>query len=127
MMLCIKNGTTIECYTLPRWINNLNSGRVWNFRDVSQQKLAEQLLISQKQELSNAHRIALLGSWTYHLESKEMKWSDSFSQMCEGLLIHKSLESFLSVVHPEDIEPATKFFSQLKGKKKLKNKDQKNS
>ena len=118
-----KNGSTIECYTLPRWANNVNSGRVWNFRDVSQQKRAEQLLIKQKEELNNAHRIAQLGSWVYNIESKEFKWSESITGICEGLLVQKNIESFLSVIHPDDKEKVKNFFEQLEAKQGNKEKE----
>jgi len=108
-----KNGSIIECYTAPRWIKNKVCGRIWSFRNVSEQKQSEQLLVSQKQELINAHRIAMLGSWTYHLLSKEFKASESYKQMCEGLLVHKTMESFLSVVHSDDVDTVEHFFNDI--------------
>ncbi len=108
-----KNGSIIECYTVPRWIDNMISGRVWSFRDISQQKHAEQLLISQKKDLDRAHRIALLGSWTYDSHIEEFKYSDSFLEMCEGLLVHKSIKSFLSVVHSDDVKVVKKSLKKV--------------
>lgn len=112
-----KNGSVIECYTIPRWINNHINGRVWSFRDISQQKRAEQLLISQKQELTKAHHIALLGSWTYNLLSKEFTHSDSLSRLCEGLLVHKTIDGLLSVIHPDDAHLVRNFFNVGKTEK----------
>jgi len=118
-----KNGSVIECYTIPRWINSHLSGRVWSFRDISQQKRAEQLLISQKQELTKAHHIALLGSWTYSLLSKEFTHSDSLFKLCEGLIIHKNIDGLLSVIHSNDAELVRNFFNVGEAEKTSDNRE----
>jgi signal transduction histidine kinase/DNA-binding NarL/FixJ family response regulator len=107
------NGSFIECYTLPRWINSEIDGRIWSFRDISQQKRFEDTLQTQKQELINAHRIALLGSWTLDIKSKEFTYSESLSQMCEGLLAHKTFRTFIDAVHPDDLETVQNFFRKI--------------
>ncbi|NJO89256.1 MAG: response regulator [Chloroflexia bacterium] len=113
----------IECYTVPRWVDNKIGGRVWSFRDISQQKHAEQLLISKKKELDRAHRLALLGSWTYDLYSKEFRYSNSFSTLCEGLLVHKTINGLLSVIHLEDRQSVNLSLKRIIQEKNAKSKE----
>jgi signal transduction histidine kinase/DNA-binding NarL/FixJ family response regulator len=118
-----KNGSIIECYTAPRWTKNELNGRIWSFRDITQQKKAEELLISQKKELNRAHSIALLGSWTYNLQTKEFKRSESFFNMCEGLLFQKTIDGILSVVHSEDVGSVKNFFKEITSRQSIDNKE----
>lgn len=107
------NGSIISCGTWPFIMDKKVAGRIWNFRDISEQKKIEKTLESQKQELVHAHTIASLGSWKYNIRSKEFLYSDSLSKICEGALQSNSFEEFLNATYTEDLEMVKQFFTRI--------------
>ena len=47
----LKDGTQIECYSHPQHLHGNIVGRVWSFRDVTQQKVAESQLLASRDNL----------------------------------------------------------------------------
>ena len=75
------------------------------FQDVTERKLAEELLERQRRQLAEAQSLARLGSWEFDIASNRIEWSE---ELCRIYGIEPGtpvdFESWLSRVHPEDRE-----------------------
>ena len=73
-------------------------------RDINKRKLAEQALRKRDASLSEAQRIAHLGSWNWDITNNELWWSDEVYRIF-GLAPQQfdaTYEGFLSTIHPDD-------------------------
>lgn len=79
------------------------AGLVANSRDITDRKAAEEALRASERLLSEAQRIAQLGSWEWNTGTGEISWSDESYRIWgyepQGTLTY---ETFLDGVHPED-------------------------
>lgn len=73
-------------------------------RDISERKQAEQALRVSEEQLKEAQRIALIGSWELDLTTYELFWSDEIFRIFEidPTKFGASYEAFLRAIHPED-------------------------
>lgn len=83
------------------------SGVVVNGRDITELK-------KQKDLLSEAQEITHIGSWEFDLTENEMSWSDELYRIFEidPKEFDASYESFLALVHPDDLEMADKAYTE---------------
>ena len=67
-----------------RWLNTISSPRelndgkvVWDgfYVDITERKLAEEIIINSNKRLEQAEELAGLGSWEFDVENKTVKWS----------------------------------------------------
>lgn len=72
--------------------------------DITERKQAEEIIRNSGISLSEAQKIAHLGSWELDLTSKRMVWSDETFRMfgLEPGTETPSFEQYLSMIHPED-------------------------
>ncbi|WP_319381239.1 response regulator [Thiomicrorhabdus sp.] len=88
-------------------------------QDITIRKRAEEEVLASRRQLSDAQKIAKLGSWYLDLESGELQWSDEIYRIFEldpdGF--SPSYEAFLQKIHPDDRDLVNKTF-----KKSLENK-----
>lgn len=81
-------------------------------RDIEARKQAEEALQKSRLMLTEAQRVARLGSWELNLEDRHLTWSNEVFQIFE---INKnkfdtSYEAFLALVHPDDRESVDKAY-----------------
>ncbi len=71
--------------------------------DLTERRRAEQELRRSERMLKEAQRIALVGSWSYDLESRTIRWSDELYQLL-GVdpSVRPTFELFAGLIHPED-------------------------
>ncbi|MEN6611289.1 MAG: ATP-binding protein, partial [Methanoregulaceae archaeon] len=87
----LKNGRTYELFVLPQRLGDKIVGRVWNFRDITDQKNAEEALKSAN------NKLMLLSSITRH---------DTLNQLTALIAYHHLIEE--KAQNPEVIEYLTK-------------------
>src|SRR6185295_9771106 len=83
--------------------------------EVEHRKQVETEFVQQRVHLTEAQRIANLGSWVRNIQDSSGVWSD---QLCEiyGLrpdTYDSSFEGFIALVHPDDRERVRQEFAQV--------------
>jgi len=111
-----------EAYVAPleRWLKvsayPFDGGLSIYFDDITERKEMEAALRQRERDLREAHRIARLGSWTWDLQADVTTWSvvkyDIFGLSPTEEVTH---ERFLSCVHPDDLERARTFGTEIRG------------
>jgi PAS domain S-box-containing protein len=81
-------------------------GAACHSRDITQSKLSERNLQRSESRLKEAQAISHIGNWEYDLQTYSHFWSDElysiFRTTPENIV--PSTESFLSFIHPEDVQ-----------------------
>tara|TARA_R110002050_G_scaffold74772_6_gene160365 strand:+ start:143610 stop:148919 length:5310 start_codon:yes stop_codon:yes gene_type:complete len=103
-----KDGTTLPVQLTLTGIKDeqgKNIGFLGVSTDVSERRKAENELVRKNQLLSFAEKITMMGNWQLDLVSNNMKWSTNLYHIF-GLEENTKItyDTFLSFVHPEDVE-----------------------
>lgn len=80
---------------------------VWTIlRDITERKAAEMVLERERKQLADAQAVAHVGSWIIQMPGAELIWSDEQYRVLgfEPQSVSPSLKTFLSVVHPDDLD-----------------------
>ena len=73
--------------------------------DITEQKMAEDLLRRNEEALNYAQEVAQMGSWELNLHTNQVRWSKNYFRLL-GLEPHEnpiSEDLFTNMVHPEDL------------------------
>ena len=72
--------------------------------DITERKLAQQVLQQSEERLKRSQEIAHLGSWELDLEKNELAWSDEVYRIfgLQPQQFGATYEAFLDAVHPDD-------------------------
>jgi PAS domain S-box-containing protein len=74
-------------------------------RDITEHKRADELLRKSEAMLLEAQRVAHVGNWDWKLQTNELYWSDeNYSIFGISKEVSPSVEAFLNMVHPGDME-----------------------
>ncbi len=96
-------------------------GSVHVARDITEQKLSEQLLLESERRLKKTQEMAHLGSWELDLFNNVLTWSDEVYRIfgMQAGEFPPCYEDFLALVHPGDRERVQKAYLQslLDGRK----------
>ena len=90
---------------IPRYRAGEFAGFIGSCIDITEQKLIEERLRASEARLTDAQRLAKVGSWERHVETDRIYWSAEMLRILgfpEGSL--SSFAEFLSCVHPRDRE-----------------------
>ncbi|MGO9377341.1 MAG: PAS domain S-box protein [Dissulfurispiraceae bacterium] len=71
-----KDGRVFECYSKPQRIGDQPVGRVWSFRDVTERKQAEEVLVKNARLLRRAEEVAGFGNWEFLMDENKVRASE---------------------------------------------------
>ncbi|MBN2897104.1 MAG: response regulator [Campylobacterales bacterium] len=82
-------------------------------RDITEERRAHEKLQRSEHALSEAQRLASIGSWTLDLQNNHLSWSDEIFRIFEidSTRFEPSYEGFLNAIHPEDVARVNEAFA----------------
>jgi PAS domain S-box-containing protein len=114
----VREGVGLLCieasFTPLRDQNNLITHVIGSGVDITSRKQAEMELAASRTSLSEAQRVAHIGSWEWSIADDRVSWSDELFNIygVERAAFVPSYEGFLSRVHPDDVEHTTSVIRQ---------------
>ena len=97
---------TYQYHFLP-----IHGGKVCMILIYSPKRQLEKRLMKMERFLNDSQKIANLGSWEWNLKNNQNLWSDHLYQIygLDQLNTTPSLENFIKIVHPDDVEMVKEF------------------
>lgn len=90
------------------WVGGILLGTLlyYALASVARRLQAEQAVRNSRDELNDAQRLAMIGSWSLDLHNNRLTWSDEIFRIFEidPTRFGASYESFLNAIHPDDRE-----------------------
>lgn len=115
-----SNGTR---FPIELTVAQLHQSQGWLFsafiRDLTEEKQIEATLQKNKAQLTEAQRIAQLGSWELDLKNGRLEWSEEIYRIfdLDPDSYEPSFEAFFDAVHPEDRDTVTHAYDESVKKK----------
>lgn len=83
-------------------------------RDITERKQMDEALNKGRQTLTEAQRIAQLGSWELDLETNRLSWSEEIFRIFEidPQIFGASYDAFIVLVHPDDRDAVNTAYSE---------------
>jgi PAS domain S-box-containing protein len=103
----LQDGRVFERSSIPQRVDQAVVGRVWSFRDVTEQRRAERQLRRKETLLREAERVAQSGSWEWDVATGAVTWSDEMYRIYghEPQSFAVTFERAMAQVHPDDAAP----------------------
>jgi nitrogen fixation negative regulator NifL len=103
--LQLKDGRIVDRVSRPQRLGDKIIGRVWNFRDVTERRLADKTLRESRDNLNRAQAVAKMGSWQLDIPRNILKWSAETHRIFEVPADRPlTLDAFTACIHPDDLE-----------------------
>jgi PAS domain S-box-containing protein len=106
----LKDGTVLARYSAPVvGPDGAHYGRIWQFRDITDRKRAEEAIRTNEAQLSNALRMARAGHWVYDVDKDLFAFNDNFYRIFRttagevGGYTMSSAEYARRFCHPDDM------------------------
>jgi len=103
------DGRTFERSSRPL-IEGINiGGRVWGFRDITDNKKAQQALQDSELRLKRSQEFANIGTWDWNIQTGELYWSERIGPLFgyNKSVPETSYDNFVNAVHPDDRDMVT--------------------
>jgi len=86
--------------------NNIITGTVLVFNDVTEQYQLREKRLKAEQRLTDAQRLAQIGNWELNLSNNKLYWSEEIYRIFEidAEKFDASYDAFLNSIHPDDRE-----------------------
>ncbi|MFA6015086.1 MAG: PAS domain S-box protein [Gallionellaceae bacterium] len=109
-----KDGHLIDVEVSARFLPARGGMLVTFIRDITERKKSEEILLTQKNYLNEAQRIAHVGSWELDLVANKLNWSDEIFRIFEidPAQFGASYEAFLERIHPDDRDKVNAAFAE---------------
>ena len=77
---------------------------IGTYVDITKRKQTDENLRIKSQQLNEAQRMAMIGSWSWDYKSDHVEWTDEIFRLFEvdPSQTHASFETYLNVIHPDD-------------------------
>ena len=79
--LCFKDGRTVEFFTYPLVQNGIFHGHVWNFRDITQRKKAEEALLESQRRFKDIIDFLPDATLVINSEGKVITWNHAMEEL----------------------------------------------
>ncbi len=102
-LLLFKDGRVFARFTKSLRIGE-RRGRIWCFKDISEQYRDEAELKAVKERYDFATQVGKVGTWDWNLATGQLFWSDETFRLMglEPRTITPTYEMYLQLVHPDD-------------------------
>ncbi len=103
-ILHFADGRIIERYSFSLTEDSPERGRVWLFRDITERKKTEDVLVKNQTWLRESQRVAQIGSWEFFFRENRLVWNEEAYHIYgyKYLEINPTIETFIGLVHPDD-------------------------
>jgi len=86
---------------------------VGTVQEITQQRALERALRAEQHRLTQAQRVARIGTWEWDPDRDRLAWSDTLQELYGVTTEHTTYQAFLSLVHPDDREWVDGLWRQL--------------
>jgi diguanylate cyclase (GGDEF)-like protein/PAS domain S-box-containing protein len=103
----MADGRVLLADFIPIVIDGRPSGRMWQFRDITERKQTEALLAAEKKRLANILESSNVGTWEWNVQTGETifdeRWAEIIGYKLEALA-PVSIDTWFKLTHPDDLE-----------------------
>jgi two-component system, cell cycle sensor histidine kinase and response regulator CckA len=100
-----RDGRHIEIHSMPPTSEEETVGRVWSFRDITENRRAEEELKHTNERLDLVARSNNDALWDWNMATGDFWWNETFHSFYGYASdVTPSLEALLAHVHPEDVQ-----------------------
>jgi diguanylate cyclase (GGDEF)-like protein/PAS domain S-box-containing protein len=86
---------------------------VGTVQEITQERALERALRAEQHRLTQAQRVARIGTWEWDPDRDWLVWSDMLQELYGVRTAHTTYQAFLSLVHPDDREWVDGLWRQL--------------
>jgi diguanylate cyclase (GGDEF)-like protein/PAS domain S-box-containing protein/excisionase family DNA binding protein len=104
----LRGGTVVERRSCPLDVGDSTCGRVWMFRDVTEDEIAQERAREATRLFAEAQAVAHIGTWEYHVAEDRWTWSDELYRIygLDASVFRPTVAGIVERCVPEDGERA---------------------
>jgi diguanylate cyclase (GGDEF)-like protein/PAS domain S-box-containing protein/excisionase family DNA binding protein len=104
----LRDGSVVERRSCPLDVGDSTWGRVWTFRDVTKDQIAQERARDATRLFAEAQAVAHIGTWEYHVAEDRWTWSDELYRIygLDASVFRPTVAGIVERCVPEDGERA---------------------